>query len=183
MRVMYLITLLGVAACRAQSSDAHPARASDSTIVSVANEAPAVDTTPPAQTPASGMDFFSATDLAGAASAISHGTSTARILLRHPDRYYVEARRVANGVPEVHDDWIDVTTVQAGRATLLTGSTVRGSHVETPGEHRGGTIDGGARRTIATGDFFVIPSGMAHQYQVARGDSLRYLTVKVRRTR
>ena len=49
-------------------------------------------------------------------------------------------------------------------------------------EHRGGTMDGGTPRIISTGDFVMIPAGTPHRYEIAAGDSLRYLTVKVRRT-
>jgi mannose-6-phosphate isomerase-like protein (cupin superfamily) len=142
----------------------------------------APDSTTRASTGPGDIDFYPAVQLSRAADAIARGTSTATVLARRPDRYYVEARRVGNGVPEVHDDFSDVTFVQAGRAVLHTGASVRGSHLESAGEHRGGTIDGGSRRTIVTGDFFVIPPGTPHRYEVAAGDSIRYLTVKVRRS-
>jgi beta-galactosidase beta subunit len=90
------------------------------------------------------------------------------------------ARRAANGVPEVHDEWIDVTWVQAGRASILTGGRVTGSHMESPGEHRGGRIVGATERPLAPGDLFVIPAGTPHQFLVATGDSIRYVTIKVR---
>jgi mannose-6-phosphate isomerase-like protein (cupin superfamily) len=141
------------------------------------------DTTAGSLTGGTAVDFYTAAQLSRAAAEIARGTSTASVLARRPDRSYVEARRVANGVPEVHDDFSDVTFVQAGRATLQTGAAVRGAHVESPGEHRGGTIAGGSRRAIAAGDFFVIPAGTPHQYEVAAGDSVRYLTVKLRKPR
>jgi mannose-6-phosphate isomerase-like protein (cupin superfamily) len=85
-------------------------------------------------------------------------------------------------VPEVNDRWTDVTIVQSGRATLVSGGRVTGSRVETPGEHRGGTITGGATRPVGAGDLMVIPAGVPHQYVIAAGDSLRYVTVKVLRS-
>jgi hypothetical protein len=75
--------------------------------------------------------------------------------------------------------WIDVAIVQAGRATLLTGGRVDGGRVASAGEHRGGTIAGGTPHPIAIGDLFVVPAGIPHQFLVAHGDSLRYLTLKV----
>jgi len=171
---------LVVAGCGVAKSDA---RIVPDSGVATAAVAVAPDTTPRAITGAADIDFYAAAQLARAASEIARGTSTATVLARRPDRYYVEARRVANGVPEVHADFSDVTVVQAGRAVLHTGAVVRGSHTESAGEHRGGTIDGGTRRAIATGDFFVIPPGVPHQYEVAPGDSIRYLTVKIRKPR
>ena len=127
------------------------------------------------------VDYYDAATLASAASALSHGATTARVLQRRPALFYVQARRVVSGSPEIHDDWADVTFVQVGRAALRTGGRVDGSHVETAGEHRGGTMVGGTSRPVAAGDFFMIPAGVAHRYELAVGDSIRYLTVKVRR--
>lgn len=172
--------LLGAIGCSAAKGDAHVVP--DSTVAKSAAPA-SPDTTPVSFAGGTELDVYSAAQLSQAAAAIARGTSTATILARRPDRYYVEARRVANGSPEVHDDFSDVTFVQAGRATLHTGTVVRGSRLESPGEHRGGTIEGGTRRVIATGDFFVVPPGMPHQYELAAGDSIRYLTVKIRRSR
>jgi len=85
------------------------------------------------------------------------------------------------GAAEIHDDWGDVTVVQAGRATLLSGGRVPGSQLRSPGEHRGPAIAGGARQALAAGDLFYVPSGVPHQYELAPHDSIRYLTIKVPR--
>ena len=115
------------------------------------------------------IEFFPATDLSNVAAQLAKGTTTAKTVVAHPTFHYVQARRTANGVPEIHDRWIDVTIVQSGRANLLVGGRVSGSRLASPGEHRGGTIVGGATRPIAAGDLFTIPAG----------DSVRYLTIKV----
>jgi uncharacterized RmlC-like cupin family protein len=36
-------------------------------------------------------------------------------------------------------------------------------------------------RPFAAGDLMIIPPGVPHQYHIAAGDSLRYLTIKVHR--
>jgi mannose-6-phosphate isomerase-like protein (cupin superfamily) len=126
------------------------------------------------------VDVLSAADLARAADALAHGGSTGRTLRGNEQLKYVESRRVANGTPEIHDRWTDVTFVQSGRATLLSGGRVSGSHAESDGERRGGVIQGGTSRVIGAGDFVMIPAGVPHQYLIAAGDSLRYLTIKVR---
>jgi uncharacterized RmlC-like cupin family protein len=72
--------------------------------------------------------------------------------------------------------------VQAGRATLLVGGRVSGGTLASPGEHRGGTIAGGTPHPLGAGDLLVVPAGIPHQFQVVRGDSVVYLTIKVQRT-
>ena len=82
----------------------------------------------------------------------------------------------------MHDEYTDVTVVQAGRATLLTGGRVEGGGLTAPGEHRGGTIVGGTTQRIGAGDLITVPVGVPHQYQLAPGDTIRYLTIKVKRS-
>ena len=72
-----------------------------------------------------------------------------------------------------------IAKVAPGGESMSRGFRVDGGGVTSPGEHRGGVIVGGSSRPVAAGDFFVIPAGVPHQYVLARGDSIRYLTVKV----
>ena len=160
--------------------DDQRSNASDS-LASPASAASTLDAVPIGHSDRS-VDYYAGAALASAANALSHGGTTARVLQRRPALFYVQARRVVSGTPEIHDDWADVTFVQAGRAVLRTGGRVDGSHVETTGEHRGGTMVAGTSRPLAAGDFIMIPAGVAHRYELAAGDSIRYLTVKVRRT-
>ena len=125
------------------------------------------------------VELFSAAMLAHVGDSLARGRTTGHTLRSHDVVQYVQVRRVTSGVPEVHDRWIDVTLVQAGRGTLLVGGHVVGSHVESAGEHRGGAIEAGTAHAIAAGDLMMIPAGMPHQYRIAAGDSLRYLTTKV----
>ncbi len=131
-------------------------------------------------TPSStGLEYYSAATLSHVADSLSHGSSTGHRLGDHGTYQYLMIRRPRSGGPEVHDRWTDVTVVQAGRGTLLSGGHVSGDHVESPGEHRGGTIQGGTSRPVGAGDLMIIPAGMPHQYLIAAGDSLRYITLKV----
>ena len=127
----------------------------------------------------SSVDYYTAADLDRVAQALSHGTTTGRTLRAHPNFSYLQIRRTGNGTPEVHDRWIDVTIVQAGHGTLVTGVGVTGSHAEADGEHRGGTIKDARSRPVGPGDLMVIPAGVPHQYLIPPGDSLRYLTTKI----
>ena len=127
------------------------------------------------------VEYFPNAALRETGDALATGTTTARVLLDRPGVQFVAARRVVNGMPEIHDDWADVAVVQAGRATLLTGGHVTGSQLASRGEHRGGVIEGGVKRVVTEGDLFFVPPGVPHQYLLAPGDSIRYLTIKVPR--
>jgi hypothetical protein len=165
---------LAVGACGEQSPE-HGAAAAQTPSSAATSDAAAT----PAPAASGGIELYPAAQLARIADELAKGSTTGRTIGGHPTYHYVEARRVASGEPEMHDRWIDVTIVQAGRATLLTGGRVDGGHLASAGEHRGGTIVAGAPHPIATGDLFVVPAGIPHQFQVARGDSVRYLTLKV----
>jgi hypothetical protein len=124
-------------------------------------------------------EYYSAQSLLAIESALAKSGNPTKTFGRHKTFWYVAADRTVSGSVEVHDSWIDVTFVQGGNARLITGGTVTGSHLQSPGEHRGGAISGGTTRTIATGDMIVIPAHVPHQYQITNGQSLRYLTIKV----
>lgn len=177
---------LASAACTSKAPPS--AKAGDS--ASVATTAIVSDSASPASATPAGdstlassgsgaVEYYTAADLDRVAQAISHGSSTGRTLRAHPTFSYLQIRRTQNGTPEVHDRWIDVTVVQAGHGTLLSGGRVTGSHAEKDGEHRGGTIQGGTSRPVGAGDLMMIPAGVPHQYLIPAGDSLRYITTKV----
>jgi mannose-6-phosphate isomerase-like protein (cupin superfamily) len=171
-----LLALL-VGACGEQSPP--PADASTGTPSSAAT--PGAAATPAQATPAArgDIELYPAAQLARIGDELAKGSTTGRTIGSHPTYHYVEVRRVSSGEPEVHDHWIDVAIVQSGRAVLLTGGRVDGGRLAADGEHRGGTIVAGTPHPIAAGDLFVVPAGVPHQFQVARGDSVRYLTLKV----
>lgn len=124
-------------------------------------------------------EYYPAAELARVAAGLARSGATGRTLRKHPSYSYIQGERHVSGGPEMHDHWADVAFVQAGRATALTGGNLVGATIVSPGEHRGGRIVGGTPRAISAGDLLVIPAGVPHQYQLARGDSLRYLTIKV----
>ena len=123
--------------------------------------------------------MFTAEFLRRTADDLARGTGTGQTVGATSTRKYMVGRRVVSGGPEVHERWTDLAYVQAGRATLVSGGRVEGGSEESPGEHRGGTIVDGTERVLGPGDLIVIPAGMPHQYVLAKGDSLRYLTLKV----
>jgi hypothetical protein len=174
------IVLLALAVLACGDRSPRQAAASEGASPSPATSDSAVPTPAQASQPSRGdIELYPAARLARIGDELAKGSTTGRTIGGHPTYHYVEVRRVVSGEPEVHDHWIDVTIVQAGRATLLTGGRVDGGRPEADGEHRGGTIVAGTPHPIAAGDLFVVPAGLAHQFQVARGDSIRYLTLKV----
>jgi mannose-6-phosphate isomerase-like protein (cupin superfamily) len=94
----------------------------------------------------------------------------------------IALRRTATGEPELHEEWNDVMLIQAGSGTLLVGGELQGARSSAPGELRGGEIRGGERQQLAAGDMMIVPAGTPHQVEVAPGESITYLVVKVRRS-
>jgi mannose-6-phosphate isomerase-like protein (cupin superfamily) len=174
-----MLSLVGLGACRTKGD----ATAHASNTVSIGS--PAGTSSPESSSPGTsppdmaGVEYYTAAALAHMGDSLARGSTSGHMLRAHGGYQYLQIRRGKSGVPEVHDRWTDVTVVQSGRASLLSGGRVSGSRVETPGEHRGGTIAGGASRPVGPGDLMVIPAGIPHQYVIAPGDSLRYLTIKV----
>ena len=82
--------------------------------------------------------------------------------------------RDGDGVPEIHDDIIDVVFVKSGAGTLLVGGRMldrRGS--------LGSGIAGGARRPVAAGDVLHIPAKTPHGYLVPDGGHITYVLVRI----
>lgn len=182
---------LGVAACSRgdapASAGAHTLDGSTSALPSTSSGAsgaaqPTDTATPTRALGSGGLELYPAGQLASVVAGLARARSSGRTIGGHESVHYVQSRRVANGSPEVHDDWVDVTLVQAGRATLLVGGHLAGAALSSPGEHRGGTITGGTPHPLGPGDLLVVPSGIPHQYEINGGDSLIYLTIKVRAT-
>ena len=82
--------------------------------------------------------------------------------------------RDADGVPEIHDDIIDVVFVRSGAGTLLVG----GEMLDRTGS-RGSGIAGGTRHAVAAGDLLHIPARTPHGYLVPAGGHVTYVLVRV----
>jgi hypothetical protein len=174
-RIVAASTALVLAACSAGDSSA---KGTSSSAASVPDTSVPDTSVPPA---AQGqVELYSAAELDRIVRGLAPRT-TSGFGRSHENFHYVEGRRTSDGTPEVHDEWTDVAIAQAGRSTVLTGGSLSGSRLQSAGEHRGGTISGGVSRPFAAGDLMIIPPGVPHQYRIAAGDSLRYLTIKVHR--
>lgn len=172
-----VLVFMAIAATACTSKSPRNARAGDSAMPAASSAAGGDSAL--ASSPSGTVEYYTAADLDHVAQALSRGSTTGRTLRAHPTFLYLQIRRTQNGTPEVHDRWIDLTVVQAGHGTLLSGGQVTGSHAEKDGEHRGGTIQGGTSRPVGAGDVMMIPAGVPHQYLITPGDSLRYLTTKI----
>ena len=88
--------------------------------------------------------------------------------------------RDADGLPEQHDNTVDVVIVQSGEGTLVVGGkmiNLKASSVGV-GEYVGTGIDGGERRPLAPGDLVHIPAKIPHSFLVAKGKHITYVLVK-----
>ena len=114
-----------------------------------------------------------------AAASDAHHVATKR-LADFSNDYFLLAHREADGVVEWHGTEADVFVVQSGTATLLVGGTMVGGQESEPHEKRGGTIEGGVRRTISPGDVIRIPARVPHQLLLGGSKSFTYFVVKVK---
>ena len=82
--------------------------------------------------------------------------------------------RDADGVPEIHDDIIDVVFVHSGAGTLRVG----GEMLDRRGS-LGSGIAGGTDYPVAAGDMLHIPARTPHGYLVPDGGHITYVLVRV----
>ena len=84
------------------------------------------------------------------------------------------------GLPEQHDNFVDVVIVQSGEGTLVLGGKMLGLKAGPgSGEYVGTGIEGGERHALAPGDLVHILAKIPHNFLVANGKHLTYLLVKV----
>jgi mannose-6-phosphate isomerase-like protein (cupin superfamily) len=77
--------------------------------------------------------------------------------------------RTIDGAAAVHEKEAEMVYVMDGGGTLITGGTVVGEKRTNATNLSGTAIDGGTMRTIAKGDFAIIPEGTPHQFKPANG--------------
>ena len=123
-------------------------------------------------------EYYSSAALQQTADSLHRANAVSKVLGDHGTYQYVLVTRSATGGPEQHAKWTDVMIVQSGSATVLLGGRYEGSHEDSPGELRGGTLVGANAQHVSAGDLLIIPAGMPHQVQLSSGESVRYVTVK-----
>lgn len=142
----------------------------------VREDAPSLDLLPP------GFAMWTASELVRRHEALSKQVGpdrSARETLAdygspsgsHRFRYI---HRDANGVPEIHDNIIDVVFITSGEGELLVG----GEMLDRTGSRGGGIIDG-RRHEVSAGDMLHIPAKTPHGYLIQDGGHVTYVLVRV----
>jgi hypothetical protein len=105
--------------------------------------------------------------------------SARETLADYGDHRFRMLYRDADGVPEQHDNIVDVVIVQSGAGTLLLGGKMINLKASTGvGEYLGTGIEGGERHALAPGDLVHIPAKIPHSFLVAKGKHITYVLVK-----
>jgi mannose-6-phosphate isomerase-like protein (cupin superfamily) len=89
------------------------------------------------------------------------------------------SHREENGKVEIHKTKADVMIIQSGEADIVTGGEIENPVVTGPNELQGPSMKGGVKRHVVAGDIIHIPTGVPHQFFVAKGTQITYMVVKV----
>jgi mannose-6-phosphate isomerase-like protein (cupin superfamily) len=105
--------------------------------------------------------------------------SSRETLADYGDHRFRLLYRDADGLPEEHDQIVDVVMVHSGEATLMVGGTMAGKKgsAET-GEYVGTALAGGESHPLAAGDIVHIPAGIPHSFLVPAGKHITYVLLK-----
>lgn len=105
--------------------------------------------------------------------------SARETLADYGDHRFRMLYRDADGVPEQHDNIVDVVIVQSGEGTLLVGGQMVNPKASTGvGEYLGTAIAGGERHALTAGDVVHIPAKVPHSFLVPKGKHITYVLVK-----
>jgi mannose-6-phosphate isomerase-like protein (cupin superfamily) len=105
--------------------------------------------------------------------------SASETLKEYPQHSTMLSFRSRDGVAELHEHFADVFYVLDGHATLLSGGSLLGAETISPGEMRGGSIEGGTRQELRAGDVAHVPAGVPHRMLVPGEQTLTCFVVKI----
>jgi mannose-6-phosphate isomerase-like protein (cupin superfamily) len=110
---------------------------------------------------------------------VAQDHSSRETLADYGDHRFRLLYRDADGLPEEHDQIVDVVMVHSGEATLMVGGTMAGKKgsAET-GEYVGTALAGGESHPLAAGDIVHIPAGIPHSFLVPAGKHITYVLLK-----
>ena len=142
----------------------------------------AMATAPGLQAQRAGFALWSASALAERDVALSRGIgqdgSARETLLDYgspPGAYrFRMIRRDSDGIPEIHDDGLDVVFIRSGEGTLVVG----GEMIDRSGS-TGTSISGGTRYQLGPRDVIHIPAATPHRYLVPERGHITYVLVRV----
>src|SRR6478672_6871742 len=131
----------------------------------------------------SGYGHWSAAELRARDAALSTKVgpdhSARETLADYGDHRFRLLYRDADGVPEQHDQIVDVVFIQSGEGALQLGGTMVAKRAGSgPGEYLGTRLDGGERHPLAPGDVVHIPATIPHSFLVPAGKHITYVLVK-----
>jgi mannose-6-phosphate isomerase-like protein (cupin superfamily) len=137
-----------------------------------------------AAAPSDGFLHWSSAELRAQESKLIQGlagkSSASQQLASRDGQSATLSHRLTSGEAEVHDGVSDIFYVHSGKGAFVIGGNVVGGKTPRPGEVRGPSIAGGARKQLAVGDIVVIPPRMPHQIVLAPGERITYLVMKVK---
>ena len=96
-------------------------------------------------------------------------TDAETILSLAPYRIALEYR-TAVGPAAVHEKEAELFYVIEGTATFTTGGKLKEEKRTNATNLTGSGIEGGQSRTVAKGDFYIVPEGSPHQYTDIKGE-------------
>lgn len=133
--------------------------------------------------PSSTFGQWSAAELRSRDGALSKHVgpdhSSRETLADYGDHRFRLLYRDADGLPEQHDNIVDVVFVQSGEGSLQLGGTMIGKKAGGgPGEYLGTRLEGGERHPLLAGDVVHIPATIPHSFLVPAGKHITYVLVK-----
>ena len=89
--------------------------------------------------------------------------------------------RMADGTPEMHDEFSDLFIILSGQGTIVVGGAIANQKVlpRSPGEYTGTRIEGGEHHAVSAGDMIHIPVKTPHVFLVAKGQNITYIRVAI----
>jgi mannose-6-phosphate isomerase-like protein (cupin superfamily) len=103
-----------------------------------------------------------------------------RQLADYPNDAFLLVHRAADGPVEWHETQVDVFFVQSGSATLVVGGKLVNGETVGPHEKRNGSIVGGVRHHLGSGDIVRIPPRVPHQVLLDGSGAFDYFVVKIK---
>jgi quercetin dioxygenase-like cupin family protein len=132
--------------------------------------------------PLDSYKFLSHDELARMLTTPEAGRTYSASVINDHEYYYSEfVKRLDHGnMVEQHGHWVDQITILSGSGTLTYGGVIPGAAPNAAGEVRGASQTDGKTRTLQPGDFFIIPAGMPHKIDAAKGQTRNYVVFKAR---